>query len=80
MNTKEKIFNVLVAAAGKWVNVDEISAAIKLNRTDVTTTVNSMMKSKTYPSIERNIKDKTVGTGGRQRRQYTIKYRIKANK
>ena len=77
MNTKEKIFNILVAAGGKWVNVDEISAAIKLNRTDITTTVNSMMKSKTYPSIERNSKDKTVGTGRMQRRQYTIKYRLK---
>lgn len=77
MNTKEKIFNLLVDAAGKWVNVDEITAAIKLNRTDVTTTVNAMMKSKTYSSVERSIKDKTVGTGGLQRRQYTIKYRLK---
>lgn len=77
MNTKEQIFNILVTASGKWVNVDEITAAIKLNRTDVTTTVNAMMKSKTYSSVERSIKDKTVGTGGLQRRQYTIKYRLK---
>lgn len=77
MNTKEQIFNILVAAAGKWVNVDEITAAIKLNRTDVTAAVNSMMKSKNYPEIEPNRKRKTVGTGGLQRQQYTIKYRLK---
>ena len=77
MNTKDKILQILISADGKWVNVDEITAAIKLNRTDVTAAVNSMMKSKTYSSVERSIKDKTVGTGRLQRRQYTIKYRLK---
>lgn len=76
MNTKDQIYELIKNADG-WINVDEISAAIKLNRTDVTTTVNAMMKSKTYSSVERSIKDKTVGTGGLQRRQYTIKYRLK---
>lgn len=77
MNTKEKILQILISAAGNWVNVDEITAAIKLNRTDVTAAVNSMMKSKNYPEIEPNRKRKTVGTGGLQRQQYTIKYRLK---
>lgn len=77
MNTKEKILQILINAAGKWVNVDEITAEIKLNRTDVTAAVNSMMKSKSYPEIEPNRKRKTVGTGGLQRQQYTIKYRLR---
>lgn len=79
MNTKETILKILINAAGKWVNADEITEAIKLNRTDVINTVNSMMKSKNYPSVERNIKDKTVGVGSFQRRRYTIKYRVKAS-
>lgn len=77
MNTKEKILQILISAAGNWVNVDEITAAIKLNRTDVTAAVNSMMKSKNYPEIKPNRKRKTVGTGGLQRQQYTIKYRLR---
>ena len=77
MNTKEKILQILINAAGKWVNADEITEAIKLNITDVINTVNSMMKSKNYPEIEPNRKRKTVGTGGLQRQQYTIKYRLR---
>lgn len=78
MNVKEKIYSIL-ESSDNWVNVDEITSVLKLNRTIITTTVNSMMKSKIYNNIERNIKDKTVGTGRSQRREYTIKYRLRKN-
>ena len=38
MNTKDKIYELIKSADG-WINVDEISAAIKLNRSDVAKTV-----------------------------------------
>lgn len=79
MNTKDAISKILAEAGGKWVNVDEITAQLKLNRTIITTTVNAMMKSKSYNNIERSIKDKTVGTGSMQRREYTIKYRLRGS-
>lgn len=79
MNIKNKILEIISNKSGEWVNVDEITAQLKLNRTIITTTVNAMMKSKSYNNIERSIKDKTVGTGSMQRREYTIKYRLRGS-
>ena len=75
MNTKDKIYELIKNADG-WINVDEISAAIKLNRSDVAKTVHSMINGKIYTGIERRMKRKSVGTGSQQRPVYDIKYRF----
>ena len=75
MNTKDKIYELIKNADG-WINVDEISAAIKLNRSDVAKTVHSMINGRIYTGIERRMKRKTVGTANLQRAFYDIKYRF----
>ena len=83
MNTKDKIYELIKNADG-WINVDEISAAIKLNRSDVAITITGMMKQKMYQGIERNGSRSTtkgshradmMGIAGGQRAVYDIKYR-----
>ena len=75
MNTKDKIYELIKNADG-WINVDEISAAIKLNRSDVAKTVHSMINGKIYTGIERRMKRSTVGMAGKQRAVYDIKYKF----
>ena len=75
MNVKDKIYELIKSADG-WINVDEISADIKLNRSDVASAVNSMINGRIYTGIERITKRKTVGTANLQRAVYDIKYRF----
>lgn len=75
MNTKDEIYE-LIKNAGGLINVDEISAAIKMNRSDLDKTVHSMMNGKIYTGIERRMKRKSVGTANLQRAVYDIKYRF----
>lgn len=75
MNTKDEIYE-LIKSSGGWINVDEISAAIKLNRSDVAKTIHSMMNGKIYTGIERRMKRKSVGTANLQRAVFDIKYRF----
>lgn len=75
MNTKDQIYELIKNADG-WINVDEISATIKLNRSDVAKTIHSMMNGKIYTGIERRMKRKSVGTANLQRAVYDIKYRF----
>jgi predicted transcriptional regulator len=75
MNTKDEIYE-LIKNAGGWINVDEISAAIKLNRSDVAKTVHSMMNGKIYTGIERRMKRKTINTVNGQLPVFDIKYRF----
>lgn len=75
MNTKDKIYELIKNADG-WINVDEISAAIKLNRSNVAKTVHSMINGKIYTGIERRMKRTTVGTANLQRAVYDIKYKF----
>ena len=75
MNTKDNIYELIKNADG-WINVDEISAAIKLNRSDVAKTVHSMINGKIYNGIERRMKRTTVGTAKLKRAFYDIKYKF----
>ena len=75
MNTKDKIYELIKSADG-WINVDEISEAIKLNRSAVAKTIHSMMNGKIYTGIERRMKRKIDGTDNLQRAVYDIKYRF----
>ena len=78
INTKDNIYELIKNADG-WINVDEISSAIKLNRSDVAKTVHSMINGKIYTGIERRMKQKSVGTANLQRAVYDIKYRFVNN-